>query len=151
MWYKLYFELFWNISNTSGPVYLSSNFRNPMNNSNPFPLAPLGIFHFHIHIRVGQFYCSLTFKPKRRHWSQCPLDEPVQAAVDSYKIGLKSSMIFFEGAVTALLTWLFNQYINIVQSCFNILHTAWWIDRVCSRMLEHAKPDLIQQPSSWLL
>ena len=27
-------------------------------------------------------------------------------------------------------------------------YTAWRFDRGCSRMLEHAKPDLIQQPSS---
>ena len=31
------------------------------------------------------------------------------------------------------------------------IDTAWRIDRGCSRMLEHAKYDLIQQPSSWLL
>ena len=34
---------------------------------------------------------------------------------------------------------------------FQHIVTAWRIDRGCSRMLEHAKPDLIQQPSSWLL
>ena len=40
---------------------------------------------------------------------------------------------------------------RIVQSCFNILYIAWRIYRGCSRMLEHTKPDMIQQPSSWLL
>ena len=34
---------------------------------------------------------------------------------------------------------------------FQHIVTVWQIDRGCSRMLEHAKPDLIQQPSSWLL
>ena len=34
---------------------------------------------------------------------------------------------------------------------FQHIVTAWRIDRGCSRMLEHAKPDLIQQPSLWLL
>ena len=33
---------------------------------------------------------------------------------------------------------------------FQHIVTAWRIDRGCSRMLEHAKSDLIQQPSSWL-
>ena len=35
---------------------------------------------------------------------------------------------------------------SIVQSCFNILYTAWRVDRGCSRMIEYAKPDLIRQP-----
>ena len=34
---------------------------------------------------------------------------------------------------------------------FQHIVTAWRIDRGCSRMLEHAKADLIQQSSSWLL
>ena len=34
---------------------------------------------------------------------------------------------------------------------FQRIVTAWQIDRCCSRMLEHANPDLIQQPSSWSL
>ena len=34
---------------------------------------------------------------------------------------------------------------------FQHIVTAWRIDRGCSCMLEHAKPDLIQQPSLWLL
>ena len=33
---------------------------------------------------------------------------------------------------------------------FQHIVVAWRIDRGCSRMLEHAKPDLIEQPSSWL-
>ena len=32
-----------------------------------------------------------------------------------------------------------------------VMYTAWRIDRGCSRMLEDAKPDLIQQPSTRLL
>ena len=58
--------------------------------------------------------------------------------------------------VTTLLTWqnrIGKITVYIVQSCFNILYRAWQIDRACSCMLEHAKPDLIQQPSmyTWLL
>ena len=34
---------------------------------------------------------------------------------------------------------------------FQLIVIAWRIDRGCSPVLEHAKPDLIQQPSSWLL
>ena len=34
---------------------------------------------------------------------------------------------------------------------FQHIVTAWRIDRGCSRMLEHAKTDTIQQPSLWLL
>ena len=43
---------------------------------------------------------------------------------------------------------MIEQYCSIM---FQYIVTAWRIDRGCSRMLEHAKPDLIQQPSSWLL
>ena len=32
-----------------------------------------------------------------------------------------------------------------------IMYTAWRIDRGCSRVLEHEKPNLIQEPTSWLL
>ena len=32
------------------------------------------------------------------------------------------------------------------EKCFSILYITWRIDMGCSRMLEHAKPDLIQQP-----
>ena len=35
-------------------------------------------------------------------------------------------------------------------SDYYILYTAWRIDRGSSRMLEHTKSDLIQQPSSRL-
>ena len=31
------------------------------------------------------------------------------------------------------------------------MYTAWRIDRGCSRVLEYEKPNLIQEPSSWLL
>ena len=49
--------------------------------------------------------------------------------------------------------------VNVVQPCFNILFSAWRIDRGCSRMLEHAKrqtkissfPDMFYHVWTWLL
>ena len=42
------------------------------------------------------------------------------------------------------------RFITMSEAVVYILCTAWRIDKGCSRMLEHAKPDSIQQPSSWL-
>ena len=80
--------------------------------------------------------------------------------VQNKKYILYPCIILYSQAITGLLAKPCSSTVNdditcrigkITLSIVQHIVTASRIDRCCSRMLEHVKPDLIQQQSSWLL